>query len=93
MQKGGSKILTGVKYVYLIFFFALLSGLFYPIIESGANANGVIMGMIILFIGLSGALCVYKAGTTDKRQKTYLITGFAILAMSLLLVFAAAGRL
>jgi len=93
MQKGGSKILTGVKYVYLIFFFALLSGLFYPIIERGASTNGVIMGVIILFIGLAGALCLYKAGTSDKRQRTHLIAGFVILAISLLLVFAAAGRL
>ena len=93
MQKGGSKILTGVKYVYLTFFFALLSGLFYPIIERGASINGVIIGVIILFVGLAGALCLYKAGTSDKRQRTYLIAGFVILAISLLLVFSAAGRL
>ena len=93
MQKGGSKILTGIKYVYLIFFFALLSGLFYPIIERGASANGVVIGVIVLFIGLAGALLLYKAGTSDKRQKTYLIAGFVILAIATLLVFAAAGRL
>jgi len=93
MQKGGSKILTGVKYVYLTFFFALLSGLFYPIIERGASINGVIIGVIILFVGLAGALCLYKAGTSDKRQRTYLIAGFVILAITLLLVFSAAGRL
>ena len=32
MQLGGSKILTGAKYIYLIVFFALLSGVFYPVI-------------------------------------------------------------
>ena len=93
MQKGGSKILTGVKYVYLIFFFALLSGLFYPIIERGASVNGVIIGVIVLFIGLAGALCLYKTSTSEKKQKTYLIAGSVILAISLALVFAAAGRL
>jgi len=93
MQKGGSKILTGIKYVYLTFFFALLSGLFYPIIERGASANGVIMGVIVLFIGLAGALCLYKASTSEKKQKTYLIAGSVILAISLLFVFAASGRL
>jgi len=93
MQKGGSKILTGIKYVYLIFFFALLSGLFYPIIERGASVNGVIMGVFILFIGLAGALCLYKASTSEKKQKTYLIAGSVILAISLVLVFAASGRL
>ncbi|HSD04447.1 MAG TPA: hypothetical protein VLB45_01675 [Nitrosopumilaceae archaeon] len=93
MQKGGSKILAGVKYVYLIFFFALLSGMFYPIIENGANANQVAIGVMILFVGLAGALCLYKAGTSEKRQRTYLIAGFAILSIALLLVFSAAGRL
>lgn len=93
MQKGGSKILTGIKYIYLIFFFSLLSGLFYPIIEKASSVNGVIIGVIVLFIGLAGALCLYKASTSEKKQKTYLIAGFVILAISLLLVFAAAGRL
>lgn len=92
MQKNSS-ILAGIKYVYLIFFFALLSGMFYPIIERGANANQVIVGVLVLFVGLAGALCLYKASTSEKRQKTYLIAGFAILAIALLLVFSAAGRL
>ena len=67
--------------------------MFYPIIEKGTNANQVIAGILILFIGLAGALCLYKASTSEKRQKTYLIAGFAILAVTLLLVFAVAGKL
>ena len=92
MQKSSS-ILSGIKYVYLIFFFALLSGLFYPLIEGGANANLVVAGVFILFVGLAGALCLYKASTLEKKQKAYLIAGFAILAIALLLVFAVSGRL
>ena len=92
MQKS-SLVLTGIKYVYLIFFFALLSGMFYPIIEKGAKANEVVAGTFILFIGLAGSLCLYKASTSEKRQKTYLIAGFAILAIALLLVFSVTGRL
>jgi hypothetical protein len=92
MQKG-NVILAGVKYVYLIFFFALLSGMFYPIIEKGANVNQVVIGVLILFVGLAGALCLYKAGTSEKKQKMYLVVGFAILAVSLMLVFSAAGLL
>ncbi len=92
MQKNRS-ILAGIKYVYLIFFFALLSGMFYPIIERGANANLVVVGVLVLFVGLAGALCLYKASTSEKRQKTYLIAGFAILAIALFLVFSAADRL
>ncbi len=93
MQIGGSKILSATKYIYLIVFFSLISGVFYPLVESGANANSVVIGVLILFFGLSGAVLVYKAGTSDKRQKTYLIAGFVILAIALLLIFAVTGRL
>ena len=89
---GGSKILAGVKYIYLIFFFALLSGMFYPIITH-SSGDSVIEGILILFVGLGGAVSIHKAGTSDKHQKAYLITGFAILAMALVLVYAAMGKL
>ena len=92
MQKG-SAILAGIKYVYLIIFFALLSGMFFPIIENGAKSNELVIGVLILFVGLAGALLVYKAATSEKRQKIYLGAGFAILAIALVLVFSAAGRL
>jgi hypothetical protein len=36
---------------------------------------------------------LYKAGTSDRHQKAYLISGFAILALSLFLVYAALGKL
>ena len=93
MQMGGSKILSVTKYIYLIVFFSLLSGVFYPIVETGANINSVVIGVLILFFGLAGSVLVYKASTSDKRQKTYLIAGFAILAIALLLIFAVIGRL
>jgi hypothetical protein len=93
MQLGsGSKILAGVKYVYLVFFFALLSGMFYPIITH-SNGDNVVEGILILFVGLAGAVSLYKAGTADKHKKVYLITGFAILAIALVLVYASMGKL
>jgi len=88
---GGSKILAGVKYVYLVAFFALLSGMFYPVITH-SSGDSVVEGILILFIGLAGAVSLYKAGTADKHQKVYLITGFAILAIALVLVYAAMGK-
>lgn len=92
MQLGsGSKILAGAKYVYLIFFFALLSGMFYPIITH-SNGDSVIEGILILFVGLAGTVLLYRAGTSDKHQKAYLIAGFAIIAISLTLVYAALGK-
>ena len=89
---GGSKILAGAKYVYLIFFFALLSGMFYPVITHSSSVT-VVEGVLILLIGLAGAVSLYKAGTSDKHQKAYLITGFAILSLSLVLVYASLGKL
>ena len=92
MQLGGSsKILAGVKYGYLIFFFALVSGVFYPVITH-SSGDSVVEGVLILFVGLAGAVLLYKAGTSDKHQKAYLIAGFAILAISLVLVYAAIGK-
>jgi hypothetical protein len=88
---GGPKILAGVKYVYLVFFFALLSGVFYPVITH-SNGDSVVEGVLILFVGLAGAVLIYKAGTSDKHQKAYLIAGFAILAIALVLVYAAIGK-
>lgn len=89
---GGSKILAGAKYVYLVFFFALLSGMFYPVITH-SSGDSVIEGILILFVGLAGAVSLYKAGTSDKHQKAYLITGFAILAIALVLVYAIMSKL
>ncbi|MBI3842836.1 MAG: hypothetical protein HY295_06830 [Thaumarchaeota archaeon] len=93
MQMIGSKILSVSKYIYLIVFFSLLSGVFYPLIEKGTSANSVVIGVLILFFGLAGAVLVYKASTSEKRQKPYLIAGFSILAIALLLIFAVTGRL
>ena len=89
---GGSKILAGTKYFYLIFFFALLSGMFYPVITH-SNGDSVVEGVLILFVGLAGAVLLYKAGTSDKHQKTNLIAGFAILSLALLLVYVTIGKL
>ncbi len=92
MQKSNS-ILTGVKFVYLVFFFALLSGIFYPIIEQNADATEVVAGMLILFVGLGGAWCLYKASISEKRKMIYLIAGFVILTIALFLIFYISGRI
>jgi uncharacterized membrane protein YraQ (UPF0718 family) len=90
--RGGTKILAGAKYVYLIAFFALLSGMFYPIITH-TSGDSVVVGVLILFVGLAGVVSLYKAGTSDKHQKAYLIAGLVISSISLLLVYAALGKL
>jgi len=90
MQLGGNKILTGGKYIYLVVFFALLSGAFYPVIAHTSWDN-VIAGTLILFLGLAGTISLYKAGTAERHKKAYLITGLAIIAISLFLVYLVIG--
>ncbi len=91
MQLGSGKILTGAKYVYLIVFFALLSGVFYPIITK-SPFDPVVVGTIILFIGMAGAVSLYKGGTGDRHKRAYLIIGLAIMALAVFLVYATIGR-
>lgn len=92
MQLGGTKILAGARYVYLVAFFALLSGMFYPVITH-SSWDPVISGTLILFVGLAGTVAVYKATNADRHKKMYLIIGLAITSIALLLVYGAIGRL
>ncbi len=93
MQLGGSsKVLSGIKFVYLVAFFALLSGMFYPVITH-TSSESVIGGVMILFVGLAGALTLYRAGTSDKHQRAYFIAGFAILGVATVLVYLILAKL
>ncbi len=92
MNKITSKVLTGSKYVYLIFFFALLSGFFHPLI-SGTSFEPVIFGVIILFVGLAGAVLVYKASTSEKHRGILLGGGFGLIAISFAYILSFTGRL
>ena len=92
MQIGGTKILTGARYVYLAAFFALLSGLFYPIITH-SSWDLVISGTLILFVGLAGTVSIYKAATTERHKKAWLIIGLAVTSLALFLVYGAIGRI
>ncbi len=91
MSKLGSKALTGVKYIYLIVFFALLAGFFHPLITNTSFDN-VIIGVIILFVGLAGGILVYKATTLETKKEIFLAGGFALIAISLFYVFQITGR-
>lgn len=91
MSKLGSKTITGIKYVYLIVFFALLAGFFHPLI-TGASFDSVIIGVLVLFIGLAGGVLVYKAATSEKRRGLFLGGGFALIALSLAYIFQLTGR-
>ena len=86
-----TKILSTVKYGYLVAFFELLSGIFYPFIQGG-TVDYTILGIIILFVGLAGAVLVYKAATSEKRRGVYIGIGFGLIAISIFYIFQFTGR-
>ena len=77
------------RYIYLVAIFVLLSGIFFPLITTGADAafNFVIGGAATLFLGLAGGILLFKAITSDKRRGIFLAIGFAFIAISLALIF------
>ena len=82
------------RYVYLVAFFALLSGVFYPLITpdpAEQNLDNVLMGTAILFLGLTGAILVYKGTTSDKNRAAVVSLGLVLIAVSLALIFTIAG--
>ena len=91
LNKTTSKMLTGFKYVYLITFFALLSGFFHPLITD-TSFDSVVIGVIVLFIGLAGSILLYKAAISEKRRMIFLGVGFALISISLFYIFQITGR-
>jgi hypothetical protein len=91
LNKLSSKAITGIKYVYLVMFFALLAGFFNPLI-TGASFDTVILGTLILFVGLAGTVLIFKAATADKRRGIFLGGGFGLIAISLTYIFQLTGR-
>jgi len=91
LNKTSSKILIGSKYIYLVAFFALLSGLFYPLINN-TSYDGVIIGVLILFVGLGGGVLLYRAATSENRRGIFLGGGFVLMAISLYYIIQLTGR-
>ena len=85
-------MLTGFKYVYLIVFFALLSGFFHPLITN-TSFDSVVIGVIVLFVGLAGGLLLYKSTISEKKRVIFLGGGFALISISLFYIFQITGRI
>ena len=82
------------RYVYLVAFFALLSGVFFPLITSDPteqNLNNVLAGTAILFLGLVGAILVYKGTTANKNRAAAVSFGLVLITISLALIFTIAA--
>ena len=75
------------RYVYLLTIFALLSGVFFPLITPGIPYDYVIQGTAILFLGLAGGILLFKATTSDNRRGILIATGFALITISLVLIY------
>src|SRR5207249_2208650 len=101
MLTAPSKVVWIVAVGYLVFFFALASGMINAIIE-GRNLSGFVLPTrsaqtvgetvvitLILFIGMVGTFMLYNSGkSTDlKVQQALLIAGFGVLGIALLLGF------
>ena len=91
MNQTTSKALTGFKYIYLIAFFTLLAGLFHPLITN-TSFDGVIIGVLILFVGLAGGVLLYRAATSENKRAIFLGGGFALMSISLYYIFQLTGR-
>ena len=75
------------RYAYLIAIFALLTGVFFPLITPGVSFDLVIQGIAMLFLGLVGGILLFKAATSDKRRGIFIGVGFALITISLALIF------
>ena len=75
------------RYAYLLAFFALLAGIFFPLITYQTSFDVVIEGIAALFLGLAGAILLFKGVTSDKRRGIFIAVGFALIAISLALIF------
>jgi len=84
-------VLTSFKYIYLVAFFALLSGIFYPLITH-SSFDGTISGVLILFVGLAGGVLLHRAATSESKRAIFLGGGFALMAISLYYIFQFTGR-
>ena len=75
------------RYAYLLAISALLSGVFFPLITPGIPYDHVIQGTATLFLGLAGGILLFKATTSDNRRGILIAIGFALIAISLALIY------
>ena len=75
------------RYVYLLAIFALLAGVFFPLITPVVPFDHVIQGTATLFLGLVGGILLFKATTSDNRRGILITIGFALITISLVLIY------
>jgi len=75
------------RYAYLLAIFALLAGVFFPLITPGVPYDYVIQGTATLFLGLAGGILLFKAITSDNRRGILIAIGFALIAICLVSIY------
>ena len=75
------------QYAYLLAIFALLAGVFFPLITPGIPYDYVIQGTATLFLGLVGGILLFKAATSDNRKGILIAIGFALIAICLVSIY------
>ena len=83
-------VISGVKYIYLIVCFALLSGIFYPLV-TGDGWELSLKGIGVLAVGLFGGILLYKSITSEKRRGVLMCCGFGLIAVSLIIIYELIG--
>ena len=75
------------RYAYLLAIFALLAGVFFPLITPGIPFDFIIQGIAALFLGLIGTILLFKAVTSDKKRGIFIAVGFALITISLVSIY------
>lgn len=82
------KLLSSFRYVYLLSFFLLLSGVFSPLIRA-RNYETVFVGTTVLFAGLLGGIVLYNG--IKKHNDKYVTVGLLTITASLIGIMMLAG--
>ena len=75
------------RYAYLLAIFALLTGVFFPLITPGIPFDLTIQGTAILFLGLVGGILLFKATTSNNSRGILIAIGSVLIAICLALIF------
>ena len=75
------------RYAYLLAMFALLTGIFFPIINPTMPYDYAIQGTATLFLGLAGGILLFKATTSDNSKGILIVIGFVLIAICLALIY------
>ena len=86
-----SIILSGSKYIYIVAAAALLSGIFTPL-TIDAEWNTVISGMLSIFLGLGGGICIFLGIKNQKFTTIMICIGLGMMIISFILIHEVAER-